>query len=48
MCMLLTISATWLSVEGVAIGNTESGDISNQNQVIVNRTPNEVIIIHFL
>ena len=40
----LTVSATWLSVEGIAIGNTESGDTSSQDQVIINRTPNEVII----
>lgn len=40
--MLLTVLATWLSVEGVAIGNTESSDTSSQDQVIVNRTSNEV------
>ena len=39
--ILTTPLATWLSVEGVAIGNADT-DGASQDHVIVTRAPNEV------
>ena len=34
--------ANWMSVEGVAIGNSEPGEVSSQDYIVIHKTPNEV------
>ena len=36
--------ATWLSIEGVAINNLESGDVTS-DQVVINRAPHGVEVV---